>query len=162
TLRDFFSPSPRFYTLPALLEEKQKSIEDIFAGRPYNVSESHGFVDTEELEALQLRKEIHLSDVYQVMFGVAGIKNVRDLAWRKNCGSKPEISRDWQWKIPENHVSDFLPSCSVFKFSRKGVPVNLDTAELSELLSAGYDHYGKVSYKMPSPYLDAAIPKGSY
>jgi hypothetical protein len=46
-LRDFFSPSPRFYNLSQLLVDKKKSIDEIFAGRPYNIGESHGFVDTE-------------------------------------------------------------------------------------------------------------------
>src|SRR5262249_51914866 len=43
-LRDFFSPSPRFYTLQQLLDKKIP-IEDIFAGRPYNLGDSHGFLD---------------------------------------------------------------------------------------------------------------------
>ena len=48
-LRTFFSPAPRFYTLQQLLE-KQKSIDEIFAGRPYNIAERHGFTDAGELE----------------------------------------------------------------------------------------------------------------
>ncbi len=47
-LRDFFSPSPKFYTLPQLLD-KGKTIEEIFAGRPYDLKESYGFVDTERI-----------------------------------------------------------------------------------------------------------------
>ena len=42
-LRDFFSPSPQFYTLSQLLEKK-KTIDEIFAGRPYNIGGKYGFV----------------------------------------------------------------------------------------------------------------------
>src|SRR5207342_2988664 len=49
-LQDFLSPVPRFYTLPQLLNNRKKSIEEIFAGRPLIKTSSHGFLDTEELE----------------------------------------------------------------------------------------------------------------
>ncbi|HYJ37586.1 MAG TPA: hypothetical protein VEV87_03180, partial [Chitinophagaceae bacterium] len=50
TLRKFFSPEPKFYTLPQLIA-KGKAIDEIFEGRPY-LPESHGFIDTSELEEL--------------------------------------------------------------------------------------------------------------
>ena len=79
TLRAYFSPQPKFYTLPQLLD-KGKPIDEIFAGRPYNVKESYGFVDTNEFEAITLRKKLHLSDVYHVLFDIDGVKTVRNLA----------------------------------------------------------------------------------
>jgi hypothetical protein len=163
SLRDFFSPAPKFYTLKQLLEEKNRPVEDIFAGRPYNVAQSHGFIDREEFEALTLRKEIHLSDVYHVIFDVEGVRDVKNLGWRKNCGSAaitPDTS--WIWKIPENHVPDFSPGCSVMKFSRRGIPVAIDTEKFSSLFEIDFRHSGKVLYNAPSPYLDIEIPGGVY
>ena len=84
-LRNFFSPSPKFYTLQQLLD-KNKSIEEIFAGRPYDIKESHGFVDVEEFEKIRLMKEIHVSDVYHEIFNVEGVRTVRNLSlknWQK-------------------------------------------------------------------------------
>src|SRR6266404_3081365 len=132
-LQSFFSPSPKFYTLRQLLEEKNKSIEEIFAGRPYNMKESHGFVDTEEFENLKLRKELHLSDVYSELLTVPGIRTVTNLAWRSDCisGSLSHNS-NWYFKIPENNTVVFAPECSVFQFIRNGVRVSFDTEEFAE------------------------------
>ncbi|NML21662.1 hypothetical protein HHL16_12295 [Pseudoflavitalea sp. G-6-1-2] len=159
-LRNFFSPAPKFYTLRQLLEDKSKSIEEIFAGRPYDLRSSHGFVDTEELESIVMRKEIHLSDVYHVILDVPGVRNVSNLAWLENCDGKG--SSHWVWNIPENHVPDFSPACSAFKFKTQGMPVEIDTEKFNELFRIDFTHNGKVLYKMPSPYLDAAIPQGAY
>ena len=115
-LRKFFSPSPTFYTLPQLLD-KGKTIDEIFAGRPYNVKESYGFVDTDELEQIELRKQIHLSDVYHVLYDIDGVKNVRNLAWQ-DCDKKFPIDKKtmkWVLPIPENYIPDF--SVDMFRFS---------------------------------------------
>ena len=162
SVRAFFSPAPKFYTLKQLFEEKNKGIEEIFAGRPYNIKESHGFVDTEELEQIHLKKSIHLSDVFHVILGVKGVRNVNDLSWRENCGSTPVVHKRWIWAVPENHIPDFSIDCSVVKFSRRSLPVAVDIKQLNELYGIDFNHTGKVPYKVPSPYLDLEMPGGFY
>ena len=76
-IREFIQPQIKHYTLNTLLN-KGKAINDIFAGRPY-MHESYGFVDTEELEALNRRKEIHLSDLYTVVLSVEGVLRVKKI-----------------------------------------------------------------------------------
>lgn len=160
-LSDFFSPAPRFYTLPQLLE-KQKSIDEIFAGRPYNITESHGFADTEELEQLKLRKEIHLSDVYHVLFDVEGVNAIRNLRLQTcNAGITYPV-KGWKYHIPQNHVPEFSLGCSGFQFSRNGMPVFIDVKKFEGLFEIGFAHNGKVLHQSPSPYLDSEIPKGVY
>jgi hypothetical protein len=158
-LRAFFTPTPRFYTLQQLLD-KQKPIEEIFAGRPYDLTQSHGFVDTEELEKLQLKKEIHLSDVYHVIFGIPGVKAVQNLAVRL-CADGSEITA-WKYQIRENHIPEFSLSCSGFRFSRNGMPLFPDFKKYEGLFNLNFNHSGKVLYQAPSPYLDGQIPKGFY
>ena len=157
-LQNFFAPSPRFYTLPQLLD-KQKPIEDIFAGRPYDVTQSHGFVDTEEFEKIRLRKEIHLSDVYHVILNVPGVQAVRNLQLRP-CDSLP--TSDWKFPIRKNHIPTFSPQCSGFRFSRNDQPLSLDTKKYEGILALTAGNNGKILYHTPSPYLDRAIPQGTY
>ena len=121
TLRDFFSPAPKFYTLQQLLDKK-KAIEEIYAGRPYGIEESHGFVDTTELELLKLRKEIHLSDVYNVLFKVDGVRNVRDLRLQSCKDNVATTLGGWKYHIPKNHIPEFSVTCSGFQFSRYRMP----------------------------------------
>ncbi|WP_161887921.1 hypothetical protein [Pontibacter russatus] len=158
-LRNYFTPSPRFYTLQQLLD-KQKPIEEIFAGRPYNLLQSHGFVDTEELGQIQLKREIHLSDVYDIILSVPGVKSVRNLALRL-CEDGSKLSC-WKFKIRENHIPEFSAACSGFRFTRNGMPLSFDSRKHEGVLQLTFSHSGKVLYQSPSPYLDGEIPKGLY
>jgi hypothetical protein len=158
-LRDFFTPSPRFYTLRELLD-RQKPIEDIFAGRPFDIEQSHGFVDREEFEKLRLKKEIHLSDVYNIIFEVPGVKSVRNLSLRL-CDDGPGKT-DWKFPVKENHIPEFSVQCSGFKFSRNGNPVSVDFNKYEGLFELNFSNNGKILYHAPSPHLDLEIPKGIY
>lgn len=162
-LRGFFSPAPKFYTLPQLLE-KGKPIEDIFAGRPYDLKESFGFVDTDELEQLQLRKKIHLSDVYHVLFDVKGVKNVRNLSWSLCNTQTPQadIINKWELLLPENFIPEFDIGCCGFQFFKYGMPVKVDTSKANSIFGMNFSKNGKILYYQPSPYLDAEIPQGVY
>jgi hypothetical protein len=163
-LREFFSPTPKFYTLDQMLN-KGRSMDDAFAGRPFS-ARSHGFIDTAELEAIHLKKEIHISDVYDVIFGVEGVRKVSRLKFR-NCG-KPcfsvdgKTNSDWVFHLPNNHVPIFSLSCSGFEFTMNGLPISFDQDKYNTQLELAWLHNGKVLHKMPSPYLDAELPKGRF
>jgi len=161
-LREFFSPSPRFYTLEEMLTEKQKTIDDIFAGRPHNITESHGFIDTEEFEKIKLKKEIHLSDVYNAIFQVEGVRTIRNLRLQycKNNVTIPVSG--WKFKLPENHIASFSVKCSGFKFTRHEMPIFIEFKKYESFFEINFAHNGKVLYAQPSPYLDSEIPKGVY
>ncbi|MBS1603768.1 MAG: hypothetical protein JST42_13960 [Bacteroidetes bacterium] len=155
TLGNFLSPSPHFYTLQELLD-KGLPVDGIFAGRPYSTSVSHGFINTDELQQIQLKKEIHLSDLYKALFDVAGIKTIRDLQW-KPCGSAPRSG--WKFNIPENNVIDFNVECCSLQFMRNGKPVPFDPAQYTALLAAAAK---KNLYSSLLPNLDLPFPKGNY
>jgi hypothetical protein len=158
-LQEFFSPSPKFYTLQELLDKKIP-IEDIFAGRPYNLSESHGFVDTTEFDAIKLKKEIHLSDVYQVIFKIPGVKTIRRLRLR-NCNDKAE-KINWKFQLPENSIPNFSIPCSGFEFFQNGKTVQRDFAKFNQYLDINFSSAAKVMHKQSSPYLNSEIQKGVY
>lgn len=160
-LRAFLSPAPRFYTLQQLLD-KDKPIEEIFAGRPYDVAQSHGFIDTEELMQLQLKKEIHLSDVYHIILETEGVQSVNNLGLRKCKDNNMATNSGWKFPLPENHVPDFSMECSGFKFSRNGLPVEIDTKKYEGLLNINFSQNNKTLYASPSAFLDHEIPKGVY
>jgi len=154
-LANFLSPSPHFYTLQEQLD-KGLPIDAIFAGRPYATSVSHGFINTDELQQIQLKKEIHLSDLYKALFDVSGIKTIRDLQW-KPCGSAPRGG--WKFNIPENNVVDFNVECCSLQFMRNGKPVPFDPTQYAALLAAAAK---KDLYRSLLPNLDLPFPKGNY
>ena len=160
-LRDFISPSPKFYTLQELLD-KGKSIEDIYAGRPYDLIESHGFIDSEELEELKLKKEIHLSDLYQIILEIEGVKSVNSLSLN-NCETNWFQKIDlWKYKIPENNVPNFSIKCTDIQFKRNGIPLEFDKSKFENVFKLSFTYSGKVIYQQGSPYLDYPIPNGNY
>jgi hypothetical protein len=156
SLKEFFSPSPRFYTLQQLLD-KQKPIEDIFAGRPYNYSQSHGFVDTDEFEAIVLKDEIHLSDVYNVILNIDGVKTVRRLKLKKRGEDFIDV---WQFKLTHNYVPDFLPELSYFKFSINGIYQAVDLQKSNAYLKITSGNTAKLI--QPDAALNLEIPRSVY
>ena len=163
-LRDYFSPTPKFYTLDQILN-KGRSIDEAFAGRPFS-PKSHGFIDTDELEAIELKKEIHTSDIYHTIFKVEGVRKVSRIKFR-NCGKTcisidGKKNSDWIFHLPKNHVPVFSLECSAFEFTMNGLPIHFDQEKFSTQLELSWLHNGKVLYKMPSPYLDAEMEKGNY
>jgi hypothetical protein len=159
-LQEFLSPSPKFYSLQELLDKK-RPIDQIFAGRPYNVTESHGFVDTEEFEQLTLRKELHLSDVYNLLFSITGIRRIRNLGWIKCCTDK-KSSSEWKLVLPENNIPAFSPSCSGFIFTRNGLPEKVDLKKFESYFEMKLSGSHKAWYTEPSSFLDPVAPQGVY
>ncbi len=163
TLRSFFSPAPKYYTLPQLLD-LGKPIEEIFAGRPY-LPESHGFIDTEELENIRLRKEIHVSDVYNALFSIPGIKTIRRLRLGACSGQNGNISDpacDWKYLLTENHTPEFSLDCSGFKFTRNGMSVSVNEKKYKDYFSLNFASSGKLLHQQQLPALDLSVPKGFY
>jgi hypothetical protein len=159
-LREYFSPSPKFYTLENLLVEKQKTIDEIFAGRPHGLSESHGFVDTEEFEKLQLRKKLYLSDIYSVLQKIPGVARVSKLKFNK-CNQQG-FTGGWEYQLQKNNVPELDLQCTSISFTTKGLPLPFDTRQYTDLLDLNFVDNGKVLYRSPSPYLDASIPTGVF
>ncbi|HVS95060.1 MAG TPA: hypothetical protein VHE54_01195 [Puia sp.] len=162
-IQGFFSTAPKFYTLQELLQPpKSKPIESIFAGRPYDITQSHGFVDPDEFERIRLRREIHLSDLYSVILQVGGVKTIRRLALQV-CGNNPVSAGDsWVFHVPKDYVPIFNLSCCGWQFSQNNRSVRVDVAALSAPFNINYAGTAKLLYPQGSPYLDLAIEYGAY
>jgi hypothetical protein len=162
-LQDFFSTTPKFYTLQELLAApKCKAIESVFAGRPYDLTQSHGFVDPDEFENIELRRQIHLSDVYQVILKVDGVKTVRRLALQV-CGNKQIAGGDnWVFNVPKNYIPVFNLSCCGWQFSQNNRAVQVDVNSLLAPFNFDFSANAKILYPAGSPYLDLAVKYGSY
>lgn len=159
-LQEFLSPSPKFYSLKELLD-RNKPIDEIYAGRPYDITESHGFVDMDEFEKLELRKELHLSDIYQLLSQIAGVRRIRNLGWIKCCSDK-KSSPEWKLVLPENYIPSFSIDCSGFIFTRNGLPENVDLKKFESYFKMKFAGAQQAWYKEPSSYFDPVILPGVY
>ncbi len=163
-IRAFIEPQIPYYTLNELLD-KGKTTDEIFAGRPYR-SESYGFVDTEELEALEKRSEIYLSDLYSVVLNVAGVVRVKKI--HINGGTELETpgfgkeagDEDSSWvtgiRISQTQVPVFsLEETCVDLYSKQGyIPLN------KFKVHQAFSFLQK--FHLPAEQLDTQIPLGRY
>jgi hypothetical protein len=160
-LRAFLSPSPKFYRLKQLYE-KGKSIEEIFEGRPFDLEKSHGFVDVEEFEEIKLRKEIHISDLYNAVGSVEGILSVKNIRIRNSDGSICPETTDWIFKLYENHIPVFDPLASGLNFLSSRGTITMDTRALSKYFNANPDISSKALMMQPSANLDILLEPGNF
>ncbi|NER12061.1 hypothetical protein GWK08_01285 [Leptobacterium flavescens] len=154
-VKNFIQPEIKYYTLNELLD-KGKNIDEIFAGRSYRL-ESFGFVDTVELEKLERRKEIYLSDLYHVILSIEGVRKIKKI--NLNGGQIiNEPALDWVEanRIPEDCVPVFsLENTCVDLYSREGL-LKVDKAKVHRSLSFP----GK--FELPMANLNTEVPKGLY
>ncbi len=155
-LKNFIQPEIRYYTLNELLN-KGKSIDDIFAGRPYS-EKSFGFVDTDEFEKLERRKEIHLSDLYNVILSIEGVRKIKKIHINKEKknASDDSLPLDWTQNIGpcEVPVFSFENTC-IDLYSKQGL-LKLDKLKIQKSFS-----FNK-KFELPIDSLDAEIPFGVY
>ncbi len=152
-IRHYIQPEIKYYTLEELLD-KGRTIDAIFAGRPYR-EESYGFVDTEELENFDKREKIYLSDLYDVILNVDGVRKVNDISLKGSLFGDLG-SKKWENDIPEGYVPTFsLEKTCIDLFNDQGA-LFLDKVRIHKSLS----FYKK--YSMPLENLDSSIPSGRY
>lgn len=179
-IQEFFSPTIKFYTLRQMLDNG-RTMEEIFEGRPM-MPESHGFVDTAELEALKLPTEIRVSDLYHLILGddlkenpkglqkIAGISAIKKLLVINPKTDKTEQGQAWKVPITEGarptlNVADSIASITFFK---RGVPYKVNSARVVNLFEKRLENPSKVSYNLKEERLkgrqnlDFAAPTGEY
>ncbi len=150
-LRNYFQPEINYYTLNELLN-KGKTIDAIFEGRPY-LKESFGFIDTDELEKLEKRNEIHLSDLYAIVLEIEGVQKVK-----KAHINKGNIAGSLAWVhgLEKDEVPVFLLENSCIDlYSQQGI-IKLDKLKAHQSLS-----FGK-KFRLPLTSLNNEIPIGIY
>ena len=74
TIDEYLSPSLRFYSLKEMLE-KGYAPDEIFNGPLLN----NGFIDTAELRKTELRKEVRLTDLIELIQKIDGVEVIRDI-----------------------------------------------------------------------------------
>jgi len=77
-IENYLNPSINFYLLKELMA-KGTPVDKIFEGPKLN----HGFIDTTELEATQLREVIHTSDIINLLMDIKGVLSVRNFLMTK-------------------------------------------------------------------------------
>jgi hypothetical protein len=136
-LQEFFSPAVQFYTLRELLDGKTKlgekrSVEEAFEGRPLLI-EGHGFIDTAELEQIERRSTIHVTDVYRLILGegpekgmppIAGVSAIQNLRLINQRTDQSSTGEEWLLPLTDGYrpVLAARESVNSVTFYKRGIP----------------------------------------
>ncbi|MEM7061810.1 MAG: hypothetical protein AAF572_01420 [Cyanobacteria bacterium P01_B01_bin.77] len=162
----FLVPQLRFYTLQELLNKGQNPA-DIFAGRPSALHdavfsyESHGFIDTEELEALQLPEALYTSDIYQLIMDVPGVAAIKKLSLINYIDGLPQSQgHPWYLKLTEKYRPVLSIAQSRVTFFKGDLPFKADGEDVERRYREQQAAYIKAP--LEAYQLDLPVPRGSY
>jgi hypothetical protein len=156
-VEEYFNPDVKFYSLQEMLDKK-KPVEDIFEGPKLD----HGFIDTEELKATNLRSHIYVSDIINFIMdidGVLAVRNVMLTRYNEN-GEALTPSDRWCVDLPDDYkpVLDINRSKILFYKDRLPfIPNNEETMDTLRMLR-GINEKGKLKGHQD----DLKMPEGNF
>lgn len=128
-IQEYFNPTINFYLLQEMIT-KGKQADEIFEGP----SLIHGFIDSDELEQAQLRSEIRVSDIINLIMDIPGVIAVKNLLLTTydSKGNVLESAQKWCVHLLPYHK----PVLEIFKskilFFKRKLPF---IAKISEALN---------------------------
>ena len=100
-VQDYLAPAVRRYTRDEMLARRKPD------GSPYTAADlfdgpllEHGFIDSAELEAADLRTDVRLSDVISRVMDIAGVRAVRELVIGPEPPPNTEVPIENRWLVP--------------------------------------------------------------
>ncbi len=139
-----------------------KTVDEIFEGPKL----THGFIDEKELEAAQLSKVIHVSDLIRIIMDIPGIKAVRNI----QIANKPQDNDDGiseksvKWCLELAWEHKYVPRLSLDKskitYYKDQLPFLANDEVVRTLLAAleAADRPQKIRY----PKMDIDPPLGAF
>lgn len=126
-VNNYLSPEVHFYSLKQMLE-KGLTTDQIFEGPLLD----NGFIDTEELENSQLRREVRLSDIVSEIMKIDGIKEIHEISIA-GCDSIIKQNNDWLICIEKGRKPE-LCELSSFSYSKGSLPLNINEKKVQDYL----------------------------
>lgn len=120
-LKQYLATSLRFYSLTEMLE-KGYSTTQIFEGPVLD----NGFIDPVELQAAELRDEVRLSDVINILMDIPGVKVVKQISMG-NCDAE---NLNKSIICIANDTKPILCNKSVFNYSKDVLPLSINQSQV--------------------------------
>lgn len=164
-IQEHVSPSVKRYTLDELLEQG-KTTDAIYNGPVLE----HGFITDEELESANIKTEIRLSDLVQIVMETPGVASVRDLSIMScPCNQEEGMPKEEcepeenPWKICFPPAFDkVIKLClknSVLNIFKDVIPINIDPDEVALAFEEKFKAHNEA---LELTYDDIEIPEGKY
>jgi len=137
-IQKYLTPLVKSYSLKEMLD-KGKKIEEIFEGTLFQDRQlifDHGFIDEDELVSSELIENINLSDIYNIIMDIDGVKAIKDLLVRPP-GEDQGSSENTKWRIPvrKKHQARIEIAGSRFVYYKDLLPFRADQATMMDNLT---------------------------
>lgn len=131
-IEEYLNPDIQFYSLQEMVN-KNIPAEDIFEGPKLE----HGFIDTIELMDTQLRSEIRVSDIINLIMDVEGVVAVKNvlLSEYDKWGQPILPSQKWCLHLPPYHKPILQVNFSKILFFKDNLPFKARAQETADILS---------------------------
>jgi uncharacterized protein len=157
-IQNFLTPTIPFYSFDEMKERKQ-SCDRIFEGPLL----THGFIDDEDLDKANLRREIYLSDLWQVVMDVCGVAGIKKLVIKKAGESimevkEHEVNRVSKWclTIPIFHKPKLRIDLSTIQFQKEFICLYPDERKVKERIALQQ----KLNRPLKKSTAPTALPSG--
>lgn len=150
------APSVNFYSLEEMVE-KGVPASEIFEGPALN----HGFIISEELEQADINREIHVSDLLQIMMDVEGVRTVDNLMLNSSYrGESVSSNIRWEHRVKEGRVPRLSIKRSDIELLKEKLPYGRSRKKVERYLEdfRSLERRRKLS---PDAEYDFAVPEGS-
>jgi len=138
----YLSPAVRRYSLSAMYA-KGYTTDQIFEGPALQ----NGFIDNGELQASELRKEIRLSDMINIIMDIPGIQAIEEIRFNPAAAGIDEEDNGWIWQTKAGFkpVLDLLGTLARITFYKGIIPIYIDagaetTAVMNRYQTLVQDH----------------------
>ncbi|WP_153801260.1 hypothetical protein [Foetidibacter luteolus] len=158
-IETYLNPSVNFYLLKEMLA-RGIPVEDIFQGPKL----AHGFIDTEEMEAVQLRETIYTSDIINLIQDVPGVIAVKNVLLTKYDVNGDAVegytSLKWSMDISFRHKPVLSTNKSKIIFFKNNFPFLASYAEIRDTLKLL--RAAKERNKLKGSQDDLPVPTGTH
>jgi hypothetical protein len=158
-LQHYLTPAIKFWTLSEMLEKTHKdglsySMDEIFNGPALE----HGFIIDEELQQADLRQQIRLSDVINLIMDIDGVISIRDIVINPVSQTAP-LANKWIVPITPGHKALLSVESSRLVCYKKNLPIMADNSQVMEIYQALSQQNRMATITHPE---DLPVPTGRY
>jgi hypothetical protein len=137
-----------------MYEVKGKLCDEIFEGPVL----CNGFIDDAALDKAQLRKEIYVSDLWQVIMDVCGVAGIKKLTIKKCHGHDVVVeetpNKKWCLKVDPYHKPKLVLACSKIFFQKEFDCIYPDDRKVLERILLQQQLHQPVKKSQATPLLD--------
>lgn len=156
-LEQHVSPVVNFYAIDELVD-KGKTMEEIFEGPQLD----HGFIDDQEFDEIQRRKEIRSSDLINIIMDIPHVIAVKNLSLLSFIDDEFRLHEEWRLPLAtdQGRAPLFNPDKSKVVFYLNGIPDYASRVLSQALLQE--KKAGDLRNKLQGHENDLAIPVGVF